>query len=185
MSQENVEFLVDYLQRGTDGGVDAVAEFWDPDITWRPAEGAIDDVGEMHGPEAVRRYIEDWFDMFDDLTVVADELVDAGDDRVVAVHRMTGRAKISGIETEIRFSSSTPCATERSCRGASTWTRSRPSQPWGCGSRSWRSPRRGVTCPAMIRRLRWGGCECRAVRDPPQRCDHRPEGRTACPSTSR
>jgi ketosteroid isomerase-like protein len=104
MSQENVEFLVDYLQRGTDGGVDAVAEFWDPDITWRPAEGAIDDVGEMHGPEAVRRYIEDWLDMFDDLTVVAEELVDAGDDRVVAVQRMTGRAKVSGIETEIRFS---------------------------------------------------------------------------------
>jgi ketosteroid isomerase-like protein len=58
----------------------------------------------MHGPEAVRRYIQDWFDMFDDLAVVAEELVDAGDDRVVAVLRMTGRAKLSGIETEIRFS---------------------------------------------------------------------------------
>jgi ketosteroid isomerase-like protein len=104
MSQENVEFMVDYLQRGTDGGVDAIAEFWDPDINWRAAEGAIDDVGEMHGPEAVRRYIQDWFDMFDDLTLVAEELVDAGDDRVVALQRMTGRAKISGIETEIRFS---------------------------------------------------------------------------------
>jgi ketosteroid isomerase-like protein len=104
MSQENVEFLVDYLQRGTDGGVDAIAEFWDPDINWRAAEGAIDDVGEMHGPEAVRRYIQDWFDMFDDLTVVVEDLVDAGDDRVVAAQRMTGRAKVSGIETEIRFS---------------------------------------------------------------------------------
>ena len=103
MSQENVEFLVDYLQRATDGDVDAVAEFWDPDITWRAAEGAIDDVGEMHGPEAVRRHIQDWLDMFDDLTVVAEEFADAGDDRVVAVQRMTGRAKLSGIETEIRF----------------------------------------------------------------------------------
>ena len=54
----------------------------------------------MHGPEAVRRYMQDWFDMFDDLTVVAEELVDAGDDRVVAVQRVTGRAKVSGIETE-------------------------------------------------------------------------------------
>jgi ketosteroid isomerase-like protein len=104
MSQANVEFLFDYLQRGTDGDVDAVAEFWDPDISWRAAEGAIDDVGEMHGPEAVRRYVEDWFDMFDDLALVAEELVDVGDDRVVAVQRMTGRAKISGIESEIRFS---------------------------------------------------------------------------------
>jgi ketosteroid isomerase-like protein len=104
MSQENMESLVEYLEKLSDGGVDAIAEFWDADINWRAAEGAIDDVGEMHGPEAVRRYIQDWFDMFDDLTVVAEELVDAGDDRVVALLRMTGRAKVSGIETEIRFS---------------------------------------------------------------------------------
>jgi ketosteroid isomerase-like protein len=104
MSQENVEIVVEYLRRGSDGGVDAVAEFWDPDIEWRAAEGEIDDAGELHGPEAVRRHIQDWFDMFDDLTVVAEELIEAGDDRVVTVQRMTGRAKASGIETEIRFS---------------------------------------------------------------------------------
>jgi ketosteroid isomerase-like protein len=104
MSQENARFLVEYLKRLTDGGVNAIAEFWDPGIEWRAAEGEIDDAGEMHGREAVRRYAQDWFDMFDDLTLVAEELVDAGDDRVVAVQRMTGRAKVSGIETEIRFS---------------------------------------------------------------------------------
>jgi ketosteroid isomerase-like protein len=104
MSQENVKFVVEYLQRAAEGGVDAMAEFWDPDINWRAAEGAIDDAGELHGPEAVRRYAQDWFDMFDDLGVVAEELVDAGADRVVAVQLMTGRAKVSGIETEIRFS---------------------------------------------------------------------------------
>src|SRR3954464_2782147 len=103
MSQENVEVLRQAFQAFADRGLDAMAEFWDPDINWRAAEGAIDDVGEMHGPEAGRRYIQDWFDMFDDLTVVAEELVDGGDDRVVALLRMTGRAKISGIETEIRF----------------------------------------------------------------------------------
>ena len=104
MSQENVEFVAEYLQRAADGGVDAMAEFWDPDINWRAAEGAIDDAGELHGPEAVRRYFQDWFDMFDDISAVAEEIVDAGDDRAVAVVRVTGRAKVSGIETEIRFS---------------------------------------------------------------------------------
>jgi ketosteroid isomerase-like protein len=104
MSQENVEVVVDSLKRVTDGGVDALAEDWDPGIKWRAAEGEIDDVGEMQGRAAVRRHFQDWFDMFDDLTVVAEELIDAGDDRVVAVQRMTGRAKVSGIETEIRFS---------------------------------------------------------------------------------
>jgi ketosteroid isomerase-like protein len=103
MSQENRRFLVEYLQAFTDGGLDAIAKFWDPDINWRGAEGEIDDVGEMHGREAVRRYVQDWVDMFDDITVVAEELVDAGDDRVLAVQRMSGRAKVSGIETELRF----------------------------------------------------------------------------------
>jgi ketosteroid isomerase-like protein len=103
MSQENVEFVAEYA-RSAARGVDAMAEFWDADISHRAAEGAIDDAGELHGPEAVRRYAQDWFDMFDELGVVAEELIDAGDDRVVAVLRMTGRAKVSGIETEIRFS---------------------------------------------------------------------------------
>jgi ketosteroid isomerase-like protein len=103
MSQENVEIVVKYGQAFATG-VDALAEFWHPDINWRAAEGEIDDAGELHGPEAVRRHAQDWFDMFDDLAVVAEEVIDAGDDRVVAVLRMTGRAKVSGIETEIPFS---------------------------------------------------------------------------------
>jgi ketosteroid isomerase-like protein len=104
MSQENVEIVRAAFEAWNSGGLDALAEFWDPDINWRAAEGAIDDAGELHGPEALRRHIQDWFDMFDDLSVVVEELVDAGDDRFVAVQRMTGRAKVSGIETEIRFS---------------------------------------------------------------------------------
>jgi ketosteroid isomerase-like protein len=103
MSQENVEVVVEFGQAFA-RGVDAMAEFWDPDINWRAAEGEIDDAGELHGRQAVRRHAQDWFDMFDDLAVVAEEVIDAGDDRVVAVLCMTGRAKASGIETEIRFS---------------------------------------------------------------------------------
>jgi ketosteroid isomerase-like protein len=103
MSQENVEVVRRALQAFADGGLDAMAELWDPDISWRAAEGAIDDVGEMHGPDAVRRYIQDWFDMFDDFSVVVEELRDVGDDRVLTIQRLKGRAKLSGIETDIRF----------------------------------------------------------------------------------
>ena len=103
MSEENVEVARQMLQAFADGGLDAVAEFWDPDIDWRAAEGALDDVGEMHGPVAVRRYIQDWIDTFDDSSVVAEELRDVGDDRVLAIQRVNGRAKLSGVETEIRY----------------------------------------------------------------------------------
>src|SRR5215212_10705659 len=100
MSRENVEVVRRTLQAFADGGVDAMAEFWDPDIDWRAAEGAIDDVGELHGPVAVRRYIQDWIDTFDDPSIVVEELLDVGDDRVLSIQRVKGRAKLSGIEID-------------------------------------------------------------------------------------
>ena len=66
-------------------------------------EGAPDDVGEMHGIEAARRYMQDWYDMFDDFTSEVEELVDVGDDQVVAVLHNAGRAKRSRIPIETRY----------------------------------------------------------------------------------
>ena len=103
MSHENVEVVRRMLQAFADGGLDAMAEFWDPDIDWRAAEGAIDDVGEMHGPVVVRRYIQDWIDTFDDFGVVVEELRDVGDDRVLSIQRLKGQAKLSGAETDLRY----------------------------------------------------------------------------------
>ena len=98
-----MEIVAQSLQAFADGGLDALAEFWHPEINWRAIEGAVDDVGEMNGTEAARRYVQDWLDMFEDFTNVAEELIDVGGDRVVAVHHMAGRARLSGIETEIRY----------------------------------------------------------------------------------
>jgi len=98
-----VEIVADSFKAFADGGLDALAEFWHPDINWRAMEGAVDDVGEMHGTAAARRYVQDWLDTFEDVTSVAEELLAAGDDRVIAVQHMTGRARLSGIETELRY----------------------------------------------------------------------------------
>ena len=103
MSRENVELVRASLEAFADRGLDAMAEFWATDIDWRAIEGAPDDVGVMHGPEAVRRYFQEWVDMFDGITNVPEELLDAGDDRVVAVQRAAGRARASGVDTEIRY----------------------------------------------------------------------------------
>jgi ketosteroid isomerase-like protein len=103
MSEESVRIVRDCLQAYADGGLDAMAGFWDDEISWRAIEGAPDDVGEMHGAERVRRYFQEWVDMFEGITNVAEELFDIGDDRVLAVQRAAGRARLSGAETEIRF----------------------------------------------------------------------------------
>jgi ketosteroid isomerase-like protein len=103
MSHENVEVVRKMLQAFADGGLDAMTDFWDADIDWRAAEGAVDDVGEMHGAVAVSRYVQDWIDTFDDFSVVAEELRDVGDDRVLTIQRLNGRAKLSGTETDLRY----------------------------------------------------------------------------------
>ena len=103
MSQENVEMVRRMLDAFANGGLDAMAEYWDPEINWRAAEGAVDDVGEMRGPVALRRYIQDWIDTFDHFTVVAEELRDIEGGRVLATQRLNGRAKLSGTETNLRY----------------------------------------------------------------------------------
>jgi ketosteroid isomerase-like protein len=57
----------------------------------------------MHGRVAVRRYVQDWLDTFDDSSVVVEELRDVGDDRVLAIHRAKARAKLSGVEIDLRY----------------------------------------------------------------------------------
>jgi ketosteroid isomerase-like protein len=103
MSQENVEIVRRALQSYNDSGLDGLAEFLDENINWRAAEGAPDDVGEINGIEAMRRYMGDFPEQFTDVTLVPIEVLDLGDARVLAVQRMKGRARISGIETDITF----------------------------------------------------------------------------------
>ena len=85
MSQENAEIVRDALRAFGERGLAAMAYFWAADITWRAIEGAPDDVGEMQGAEALRHYFQDWIDTFDDVSNVPEELLDLGDDRVLAV----------------------------------------------------------------------------------------------------
>jgi|ERR1700733_1284677 len=103
MSQENVEIVRRSWQAFVDGGLDALMEYFDPEINWRAIEGAPDDVGEMHGKDAVHRYLQDWLDTFEGITSSPTELIDAGDHLVVAAMYVTGRARLSGIETELRY----------------------------------------------------------------------------------
>jgi ketosteroid isomerase-like protein len=51
---------------------------------------------------STRAYAQDWLDDFDELSVEPEESIDAGE-QVVAVQRISGRAKASGIETELRY----------------------------------------------------------------------------------
>jgi ketosteroid isomerase-like protein len=92
MSQENVEMAREAAAAFNRGDLDAWFEYLADDIDYRAVEGALDDRGPMHGKDAIRAYMQDWLDLFDDFKSEPLELIDAGEDQVIAVVRMSGRA---------------------------------------------------------------------------------------------
>jgi ketosteroid isomerase-like protein len=76
---------------------------WAPDVDHRAIEGAPDDVGPIVGRDAMRAYLADWYEMFPDLEVLPEEIVDAGPERVIVVLHVTGTAKASEVPTELRL----------------------------------------------------------------------------------
>ncbi len=86
-----------------EGGVEAMAEFWHPDIEWRAVEGAADDVGLIRGHAALRRYYQDWVDSLEDLRSTVDEVLAEADERVAVAVRNSGRGRASGVQTEGRY----------------------------------------------------------------------------------
>jgi hypothetical protein len=48
----------------------------------RAAEGAIDDAGPMRGVDAMRAYMQDWLDDFEELSIEPEELIDAGEQSI-------------------------------------------------------------------------------------------------------
>ena len=123
MSQENVEIVRDAAVAFNRGDLDAWFEYLADDIDYRAAEGALDDRGPMHGKDAVRAYMQDWLDMFDDLRSEPVELIDAGEDRVIAVVRISGRAKLSGVETDLTYAALYTIRDGKVARGREYWTK--------------------------------------------------------------
>jgi ketosteroid isomerase-like protein len=103
MSQENVEIVRRQFEAFQDGGLDAVAKYWHPDIEWRAVEGAADDVGLIRGEPGLRRYYQDWIDAMDPLHAEVDEVLFDDGEQVAAVIRNSGRGRASGVLTEGRY----------------------------------------------------------------------------------
>ena len=123
MSQQNVEIVRDAAAAFNRGDLDAWFEYWADDIDYRAAEGALDDRGPMQGKDAVRAYVQDWLDMFDDFKVEPVELIDAGEDQVIAVLRISGRAKLSGVETDLTYAALYTIRDGKVARGREYWTK--------------------------------------------------------------
>jgi ketosteroid isomerase-like protein len=99
MSQESVELVRRLYEAQGGPELDAVTEaVCDPDIEWRASEG----FGVINGRTALLRTFEDFSATFEDWRVVAEELIDAGD-QVVGVTHGHGHGKASGAVVDAHY----------------------------------------------------------------------------------
>src|SRR3954453_4888389 len=123
MSEEDLELVRAAAAAASRGDLDAWLEYWTDDIDYRAAEGAPDDHGPINGKDALRVFAQDWPDTFDDFKVEPLELIDAGDDIVIAVLRISGRAKLSGVETDMTYAELSTLRDGKIARGRQYFTR--------------------------------------------------------------
>jgi ketosteroid isomerase-like protein len=98
MSGENVEVVRGSIEAFRAGDYERALEALDPeieyDLTHFP-EGKV-----YRGHHGVREAFRIWMGAFEAYRQELDELIDAGEDEVIAVVREFGRGKGSGVETE-------------------------------------------------------------------------------------
>ncbi len=127
MSQENIQTVREAAAAFNRGDLDAWLEYLADDIDYRAVEGALDDHGPIHGKDAVRAYADDWIgtldDFMDDFRIEPVELIEAGEDKVIAVTRSSGRAKLSGVETHLTFAALYTVRDGKIARGREYWTK--------------------------------------------------------------
>jgi ketosteroid isomerase-like protein len=122
MSQENVEVVRSAHEAfNRDGAID---EYWTDDVDYRvPVKGVVDDRGPIHGKDALRAYVQDWSDTFEDFKIEPVELIDAGEDKVIAVLRTSGQAKLSGVDTDLTYAVVYTIRDGKISRGREYWNR--------------------------------------------------------------
>ena len=76
------------------GDYATATEFLAPDVVWGVGQEL-----PAHGPAAIRNLWKRWNSDWDELELVAEEYIDAGDEVVVAV-RYRGRGRHSGVEVK-------------------------------------------------------------------------------------
>jgi ketosteroid isomerase-like protein len=99
MSQENVEIVRRAIAAFIEGDYERLIELSDPQIEYDVSRTSPES-RVVRGPEEVLAVLEDWVDTWDEHQVELLELIDAGDERVVAVIQERGKLKGSDVWVE-------------------------------------------------------------------------------------
>ena len=100
MSQRNVELVRLAYDLFNRRDIEGFLDLADPEIVWH--DHAAFDTRPVQGREAVRAFLEQGLEPWEEFRRDPEEIIDLGDDRVLGVFRARARGKASGIELDVR-----------------------------------------------------------------------------------
>ena len=105
MSEENVEIVRRVYETAASGDTAALLALYHPEVEWdasRTQRGAMSG-RVVRGRDAMRNWLRDWYEAWETVEDDLEELVEAGEDRVVSIMVQRGRGRRSGIDVEERL----------------------------------------------------------------------------------
>ena len=99
MSQENVEIVRRMFEVG---GTEAALDYFDPEIVLLPTPSGPDAAAPYVGYDGLGAWARDFRDALGDFQVYAEEIIDVGDNRVLAISVVHGEGRASGIPFDFR-----------------------------------------------------------------------------------
>jgi ketosteroid isomerase-like protein len=102
MSQENVEIVRRWfaaLSTGQEEAVSAVAEFWDADADFYPVR-TFPEAQPCHGRGEVSHFVARYGETWSRFEYAVQELIEVGDDRVLAREHLRAEGRRSGVKIE-------------------------------------------------------------------------------------
>jgi ketosteroid isomerase-like protein len=108
MSQENVEIVRRVYDAAARGDAATVLALYDPDIELDASQLGVagiagGDETVYRGHDGLRRFFRGWHEAWTNIEYDFEELIDAGDEHVIAVVTRHARGRASGVEVERPF----------------------------------------------------------------------------------
>jgi ketosteroid isomerase-like protein len=96
MSQDNAEIVRTMLDTWNARGIDATIDAFDPEVELVDLQAVIGMQDRGRGPDELDRMAKEWAEIFDEWRLAVCEVVDLGDDFVLAEVRFDGVGRDSG-----------------------------------------------------------------------------------------
>jgi ketosteroid isomerase-like protein len=101
MAEDPVGAIRDSYEALNRGEIDSTLAALDPKVVWRESP-ELPGAGEMRGTDAVRRFLEEYLESWEEFEQEV-EAIERGGDRVLVSLHMRGKGRASGLEVDTRY----------------------------------------------------------------------------------